>query len=87
MDKIENEMQVVSKKIDVSSNDLSTQLRNVDSNLKIKVNKTAEETRASNALDTQKVLIEIENLKNSLSDNFFFRLCGMKKDFQLSAAA
>ena len=80
MNKIENEMQVVSKKIDVSSNDLSTQLRNVDSNLKIKVGKTAEETRASNALDTRKVLIEIENLKNLLSDNFFFRLGGKKKD-------
>jgi hypothetical protein len=41
---------------------------------------TVEENRASNALDTQKVLIEVEKLTNSLSDNFFFRLGGKKKD-------
>jgi hypothetical protein len=80
MEKIEHEMQTLNREIAVSSKDLSSQLRNVDSNIKIKVGKTAEETRASNALDMRKVLIEIENLKNSLSDNFFFRLGGKKKD-------
>jgi len=84
MEKIEHEMQTLNREITVSSKDLSrdlsSQLRNVDSNLKFKVGKTAEETRASNALDTQKVLIEVEKLTNSLSDNFFFRLGGKKKD-------
>jgi hypothetical protein len=80
MEKIKHEMQTLNREITVSSKDLSSQLRNVDSNLKFKVGKTAEETRASNALDTQKVLIEVEKLTNSLSDNFFFRLGGKKKD-------
>jgi hypothetical protein len=78
MEKIEHEMHTLNREITASSKDLSSQLRNVDSNLKSKVGKTAEETRARNALDTQKVLIEVEKLTNSLSDDFFFRLGGKK---------
>ncbi len=79
MDKIKHEMQTLNSEITVSSKDLSTQLGNLDSNLKIKVGKTAEENRERNAQDMEVVLIKIENLKNSLPNNFFSRLGGKKK--------
>lgn len=79
-DKIEHKMQVLTKKIEVSSNDLLTRIGTVDSNLKIKMGKTVDETRASNALETRKVLIEIEKLKSLLLENFIFRLGTKKKD-------
>lgn len=80
-DKIDHKLEGISKKFDVSWKALLTRIDTMDSNLKIKLGKSVEDNRANNALETRKVLIEVEKLKNLISENFIFRL-GLKKKEQ-----
>ena len=86
MNKVEHQVSVLAKKIDVTSNDLMTRVGNMDSGIKIKIGKTAEEQKANGALETRKMLMELESLKALISDNFIFRLGKKMKTERLPPA-